>query len=107
MDIGAGTTGSSPAITASTIAQQASELASGPIESRVVESGNAPPSGTGRWVGLNPVRPLSADGILTEPPVSVPIAASAILSVTEIAAPDDEPPGILALGRSQQLRGVP
>jgi hypothetical protein len=50
---------------------------------------------------------LSAAGILTEPPVSVPIAATAIASVTEIAAPDDEPPEILAPGRSQQLRGVP
>jgi hypothetical protein len=43
----------------------------------------------------------------TEPPVSVPIAATAIASATLTAAPDDEPPGIRPVARSYGLRGVP
>ena len=42
----------SPANTASIAAQQATELASGPIESRLVDSGTTPVIGTRRAVGL-------------------------------------------------------
>ena len=60
-----------------------------------------------RAVGLKPTNPHKAEGILTEPPVSVPIAAAAIPSVTETAAPEEEPPGILPILRSKGFRGVP
>ncbi len=72
---GGGTSIGSPAITASTIAQQATELASGPAESSVEESGSTPSSGTRRAVGLLPTTPQHAAGMRQEPPVSVPIAA--------------------------------
>jgi hypothetical protein len=42
-----------------------------------------------------------------DPPVSVPIAAAAIPSVTEIAGPDDEPPGMRPVARSKAFFGVP
>jgi hypothetical protein len=79
---------------ASAIAQQATLLASGPIESKVVDSGVAPSRGTRFCVGLKPVMPHSAAGMRTEPPVSVPIATTALSSPTDTAAPDDEPTGI-------------
>ncbi len=74
--------------------------ASGPTESRVVESGNAPSRGMRIVVGLNPVMPHSAAGMRAEPPVSVPRANAAIPSETETAAPEEEPPGILRAARS-------
>ena len=73
----------------------------------LVESGKAPSRGTRRAVGLKPVRPQSAAGIRTEPPVSVPIAAAAMPSLTETAAPDDEPPGMRPAARSNGFSGVP
>ena len=81
-------------MTASAIAQQATLLARGPIESRVVDSGITPSRGMRLWVGLKPTRPHSAAGMRTEPPVSLPIATIACASPTDTAAPDDEPPGI-------------
>ncbi|MNN32676.1 hypothetical protein D3C81_1464040 [compost metagenome] len=66
-----------------------------------------PCSGTRLAVGLKPTMPHSAAGMRQEPPVSDPIAASAMPSVTETAAPDDEPPGIRPACRSNGLRGVP
>src|SRR6185312_15978380 len=75
--IASGASAGSPAMTASVIAQQATLLASGPIESSVVESGIAPSRGTRNCVGLNPTTPQRAAGTRTEPPVSVPIATTA------------------------------
>ena len=71
------------------------------------ESGKQPSCGTRLAVGLKPVRPVSAEGMRIEPPVSVPMAAIAIPSVTEIAAPLEEPPGIRRFARSHGLAGVP
>ena len=48
-----------------------------------------------------------AAGMRTEPPVSEPMPATAIPSVTETAAPEDEPPGMRPPARSQALSGVP
>ena len=45
-------------------------------------------------VGLNPVIPVKAAGILVEPPVSVPIVISATSRAIDTAPPDVEPPGI-------------
>ena len=84
----------SPASTASSTAQQSTVAASGPTESSEVDSGNAPSVGTRRAVGLKPTMPQSAAGIRHEPPVSVPSAPSAMPSVTDTAAPEDEPPGM-------------
>ena len=92
-------------MTASATAQQAMLLASGPIESSVVDSGVAPSRDTRNWVGLNPGMPHNAAGMRTEPPVSVPSAATAMPSATDTAAPDDEPPGTRL--RSAGLPGVP
>ena len=92
-------------MTASVMAQQATLLARGPIESSVVDSGKAPSSGIRFCVGLKPTRPQSAEGIRTEPPVSVPIATTHWPSAAETPAPEDEPPGTRL--RSQGLPGVP
>ena len=70
------------------------------MESSEVDSGNAPCVGTRRAVGLKPTMPHSAAGIRHEPPVSVPSPANAMPSVTDTAAPDDEPPGMRAALRS-------
>ena len=95
----------SPAITASAIAQQATLLPSGPIESSVVDSGSVPSRGTRACVGLKPTRPHKAAGMRTEPPVSLPIATTLWPSATATAAPEEEPPGMRV--RSQGLPGVP
>jgi hypothetical protein len=42
-----------------------------------------------------------------EPPVSVPSAPNAMASVTDTAAPEDEPPGMRPARRSYALSGVP
>src|SRR5262245_60978924 len=93
-------------MTASICAQHATVGASGPIESSEVERGNPPDLDTRRAVGVKPVSPHNADGIRTEPPVSVPMAKAAMPSVTDTAAPDDEPPGMRPVERSHGLRGV-
>src|ERR1700691_4311421 len=93
--------------TASITAQQATELARGPAESSVVDRGWQPSKGTPLAVGLNPTMPHRAAGVRQEPPVSVRDAANAIESVTDTAAPDEEPPGILLRSRSQGFSGVP
>ena len=94
---------------ASSVAQQRTLGASGPMESRLADSGSTPSMLTRRAVGLKPVSPHSAEGMRTEPPVSEPMAAMAMPSVTEMAAPEDEPPGMRppSASRCQGLRGVP
>src|SRR5690349_14626787 len=104
---GAETFRSIPDMTASIRMQSLTEDAIGPTESSVEESGNAPSSGTRDCVGLNPVRPHSAAGMRTEPPVSDPMAAHAIPSLTLIAAPEEEPPGIRRSCLLYGLAGVP
>src|SRR5258708_26972984 len=51
--------------------------------------------------------PHSAAGMRTEPPVSVPSANAAMPSLTDTAAPEDDPPGILRLPRSEGFAGGP
>ena len=75
-------------------AHAATLAASGPTESSDAASGIDPSMGTRRAVGLKATSPQTAAGIRTEPAVSEPIAATAMPSVTEMAAPDEEPPGI-------------
>ena len=89
------------------MAQHATELASGPTESRLGASGSTPSIGTRRAVGLNPTMPHIAAGNRHDPPVSVPSAANAMPSATETAAPEDDPPGMRLAARSHGERGVP
>ena len=89
------------------MAQQRTLAASGPIESSVVDSGSTPSVLTRCAVGLKPVNPHNAAGMRTEPPVSLPTAATAMPSLTDTAAPEEEPPGMRPVARSQGLRGVP
>ncbi|CFU77440.1 Uncharacterised protein [Bordetella pertussis] len=98
---------SPPARMASSVAQHRTEGASGPIESRLADSGNTPCMDTRCALGLKPARPHSAAGMRTDPPVSEPMAPLAMPSVTETAAPEEEPPGMRPVARSQGLRGVP
>jgi hypothetical protein len=70
-------------------------LASGPIESRVKDSGKAPSRGTRRAVGFQPVTPHSAAGPRIEPRVSEPRDITAMPSAWATAAPEEEPPGTL------------
>jgi len=104
---GAGATGGAPASTASITAQQRTLAASGPRESSEVDSGSVLSVGTRRCVGLKPVRPHSAAGMRTDPPVSEPMPATAMPSVTDTAAPLDEPPGMRPVARSHGFLGVP
>ncbi len=48
-----------------------------------------------------------AAGIRHEPPVSVPSPTGAMPSATATADPDEDPPGIRPVARSQGLSGVP
>ena len=45
-------------------------------------------------VGRSAAQPFSAQGTLTEPPVSVPRPAVTTRAPTAAAVPDDEPPAI-------------
>ena len=92
---------------ASSSAQQRTLAAMGPMESRLADSGSTPAMDTRQALGLKPVSPHSAAGIRTEPPVSEPMAAAAMPSATDTAAPDEEPPGMRPVARSQGLSGVP
>ncbi len=89
------------------MAQHATEGAMQPTESRLVDSGSTPSRGIRLAVGLKPTVPVRAAGMRQEPPVSVPNPAIAMPSVTETAAPDEEPPGMRPVARSKGLRGVP
>jgi hypothetical protein len=75
--------------------------------SSVVDSGRAPSDGTSRAVLLKPTIPLSAAGMRIEPPVSEPSPMKAAPLATEIAAPDEEPPGMRCVAGSHELAGVP
>src|SRR5690554_5750337 len=97
----------SPLRTASTKAQHSTDKPNGPLESRECDNGITPSEGIRSAVGLKPVIPQKAEGIRMEPPVSVPMAATAMPSATDTPAPDDEPPGMRPVARSQGERGVP
>src|SRR5262249_54806371 len=96
-----------PVRTVSRAAQQATELASGPMLSREVARGYVPVSGIRLAVGLNPTMPHNAAGIRHDPPESVPNAPKAMVSAMDTAAPEEEPPGIRPVARSHGLSGVP
>src|SRR3546814_15662452 len=89
------------------MAQHSTEAARGPIESSVQDRGRAPCAGMRAAVGLKPARLQNADGIRTEPPVSVTMAATAVPSATDTPAHDEDPPGLRPVARSQGLLALP
>ncbi|KYC84621.1 hypothetical protein CHCC14819_4468 [Bacillus licheniformis] len=64
-----------------------------------------PSTDTSPCVGRNPKIPQYEEGILTDPPVSVPRAKSVIPEAAATADPLEDPPGILSM--AQGLTGVP
>ena len=58
-------------------------------------------------MGFNPVIPQKAAGCLIEPPVSVPVAASADLEATADAEPPEEPPGDTCLSNNHGFLTFP
>src|SRR3984957_1335520 len=97
----------SPVRTASAIDAHPTLTASGPIESRLGAIELAPSIGILPRVGLYPTMPLIAAGIRHDPPESEPSAIQAMRSLSEIAPPEVEPPGMRRLARSQAAAGVP
>src|SRR6516162_5198050 len=71
----------------------ATSAPSGPTVSMDGASGYTPSRGTRPQVVFRPAIPQQAAGIRTEPPVSVPRAASASPAATATAEPLDDPPG--------------
>src|SRR5262249_34133831 len=76
------------------IVASSTERASGPTQSNVGDRGTTPSAETWFRVGLKPATPQREAGIRTEPPVSVPIAATQRPAATLVAAPPLEPPGM-------------
>lgn len=66
--------------------------AMGPAVSRTELRGTIPVRETSPTVGRSPANALYADGMRTDPPVSVPIATMPKLAATAAAEPPDDPP---------------
>src|SRR5689334_2094798 len=75
-------------------AHPSTDSAIGPAWSNVGASGNTPSVDTSPYVGLSPTTPQHAAGMRIDPPVSVPVAASASPSTKAAAEPPDEPPAV-------------
>ena len=75
--------------------------------SKVGDKGKIPSVGHLFFVVFNPTIPLSDAGILTEPPVSVPMVKAARPEATATAEPLLDPPGILCVFSSHGFLGVP
>lgn len=81
--------------------------ASGPGVSSVVLSGRMPSVAICPAVVFNPVTPQSAEGVRTDPPVSVPTAHGTSRAATATPEPLLEPPGVHGSRMSHGLRGAP
>ena len=73
-------------------AQSATLRAIGPATSRLGASGTTPASDTSPRVGLIVEVPLSAEGIRSDPAVSVPVAAGTMCAARAAPDPPLEPP---------------
>ena len=82
-----------PSSAASSGAQSAGVRAIGPAWSSVGASGTAPRSDVSPRDGFSVDVPQSADGIRSEPAVSVPVAAGVMPAASAAAEPPLEPPG--------------
>ena len=87
-----GRPGSGPAIAARSGTQSSSVRAIGPAWSRLVASGTTPRSESCPRVGLIVDVPHRADGIRSEPAVSVPVAAGTMRAASAAAEPPLDPP---------------
>ena len=83
---------SHPAMTLRSIALSVTLRVIGPQVSKVRPRGMIPAMGTRPIVGLIPTVPQAEEGILTEPPVSVPSVASAVAFAIAAAEPPLQPP---------------
>ena len=90
----AGPPGSGPAMAASSGPQSSSVRAIGPAWSRLVASGTTPRSDTSPRVGLIVEVPQSAEGMRSEPAVSVPVAAGTMRAASAAAEPPLDPPAV-------------
>src|SRR5215470_6550402 len=79
-------------MTSSRSAASATVLAIGPSVDRPLRSGMIGPPEIRPRLGLIPNRPHTLDGILMDPPPSLPCAAGARPEATAAAAPPLEPP---------------
>ena len=98
---------SGPEITASIRAAVATSLARAPTVSREGASGWTPVRLTRPRPGFRPTTPQVDAGMRTDPPVSLPSAASQNPAATAAADPDDEPPGVRWTLLSQGFQGAP
>src|SRR5262245_6566703 len=98
---------SGPEMTASARAAVATSRARTPTVSRAGLSGWTPFRLTRPRPGFRPTTPQVAAGIRTEPPVSLPSAASQRPAATATAEPEDEPPGARWTLLSQGFQGAP
>ncbi len=87
--------GSYPAITERIKAASSTDLVNGPGLSSDEPIANTPYLGTLPYVGLSPTTPHHEAGNLTDPAVSVPIAAEQRSAATAAELPPLEPPGSL------------
>ena len=85
--------GSWPPITSSATAASATEVANGPIWSRLEAKAISPMRLTTPYVGFTPTTPHSAAGWRIDPPVSLPKPRVAKPAATAAALPPLEPPG--------------
>src|SRR2546425_9752718 len=83
-----------PAIASSIIAASSTVLVIGATWSKVQLTGITPRRLTLPYVGFNPTVPQKVDGILPDPPVSVPREPKEMHDATEAAEPPLEPPVI-------------
>ncbi len=102
-----GSRGSGPASALSISAQSSTDRVIGPIESSVQDSSIVPCRLMRPNVTLRPTSPLKAQGMRTEPPVSLPMPAGVRRAATATPVPLDEPPGVRWVSRSQGFHGVP
>ena len=58
-------------------------------------------------VTFRPTKPLKAEGMRTEPPVSLPMPAGVSRAATATPVPLEEPPGTRWVARSQGFQGAP
>ncbi|OPZ50488.1 MAG: hypothetical protein BWY92_00816 [Firmicutes bacterium ADurb.BinA052] len=93
---------SRPAIALSMMAQSRTSRVIGPTVSRDDANATTPYLLTRPYVGFSPTTPQKDAGCLMEPPVSVPMDATASPAATAAAHPPLEPPGTLS--RSQGFR---
>jgi len=84
--------GATSAIAASRGSQSATVRAIGPAWSSDGASGTIPSSGTRPRVGLIVAVPQNADGIRSDPAVSVPVAAGVVPAASAAAEPPLDPP---------------